>query len=400
MDDRSITKKLEKHKEAQARYREKKKVDDEFKKKEAERIKKYREANKEEVKIKNAILAKKYRSKDDYKEKRKEYMKTYNAKKKAELPIVEKPKSILELILEYTEEIKDEADNDKANKIKEYIMKIEGIEDSTRANYLSITKKKLVEKGYFQDNSVANIIGDTELYGKLIKKRDDDREEKDIKIFDMDVIRQILMLKETKDVDGVNRVNGVYGLYLYLLFVSGLRTNELWDNEITYMGRDTIEVKNISKREHRDDKYTVYTLIEAFDFIKLYNEFKELLKEKNIKFISISKILDNHIKKIDNRLHTHMLRGLYIYYQTKIRDIFPTMIQSQKVKKLLNHVGETTSVFYNDVIRIEGAYDIIKEDNKTYLKTLKVKELRERCKEIGIDFNNRVLKKDLIKRLE
>jgi len=396
MDTVSITKKLEKHKEAQARYRDKKKNDEEFKKKEAERIKALRYANNEEYNIKNAEYVRKHRetNKEEYDKKRKEYMLKYNAKKKSEKPVIEKPKPLLEIILDYAEEIKDDKDN--AMKIKEYIMKIEDIEPSTRAKYLSVTKKSLIEKGYFKNNLEANAIGDTELYASLIKKRDEDRGDKEISIFDIDIIRKILMLK-----DIINREKkDVYSLYLYLLFVSGLRINELWDNEITYNSRDTIEVKNISKREHRDDKYTVYTLIEAYDFIKLYNELKELLDEKDIKFISLSKILDNRIKAIDERLHTHMLRGLYIYYQTKIRDIFPNMIQSQKVKKLLNHVGETTSVFYNDVVRINGNTDIIKETNSKYLKGLKVKELRERCKELGIKINNRILKKDLIKRLE
>jgi len=287
-------------------------------------------------------------------------------------------------------------DKTKAEHIKQHILDIEGIADGTKKNILVKIKPFIIENNILNDPEYVKIINSTELYDKVIKQTDKNRENTDVIDVDMSVIDKLLKLKCDKKLDVVSGKYEIdkYSLYIYLLFTSGLRTNEITENEFSIVGDTQIKAKRISKQDNSGDNI-INLLISSTEWITLFNSLQRQIKINEIyKSSTIGTGIKRKLVNIHPDLHAHSLRKLYLSYHQQIKKTDADKIPSINTKKLLNHKNEAGSVFYTGVVKITGELkDII--DNRDFTK-MKVAELKDVLQSKNIKYTSKMKKIELI----
>ena len=289
-------------------------------------------------------------------------------------------------------------DKTKAEHIKQHILDIEGIADGTKKNILVKIKPFIIENNILNDPEYVKIINSTELYDKVIKQSDKNRENKGVIDVDMAVVEKILKLKCDKKLDVVSGTYEIdkYSLYIYLLFTSGLRTNEITENEFSIVGDTQIKAKRISKTFNTEtDNNIINLLISSTEWITLFNSLQRQIKINEIyKSSTIGTGIKRKLVNIHPDLHAHSLRKLYLSYHQQIKKTDADKIPSINTKKLLNHKNEAGSVFYTGVVKITGELkDII--DNRDFTK-MKVAELKDVLQSKNIKYTSKMKKQELI----
>jgi site-specific recombinase XerC len=298
--------------------------------------------------------------------------------------------SVLQKTIDYVKtlnkKIKEET---RAFQIRDFILN-QNIADAYKASLISNIKKHLKSINYFKNIDTYNSLNaPTEIYDAVIKNAEKRRTEKIQLSLDIDTLQKLLDLKNTDD---------IYKLFTWLLFTSGLRLNEVFDNEITFVCVDKIKVKYISKKDNDPDNNPVYLLVPANEWIDIFNKFQKIKIEKNLTNLdtyhtAVKRVLNR--LDINDKLSAHSLRKLYLTYQTEIRNVEPDKLPAIRTKKLLNHKKESTSVFYTGAIKITGDLrDVIKNNDK-YNK-MKVADIKKLLDECGIKYNSKMKKLDLI----
>jgi site-specific recombinase XerC len=298
--------------------------------------------------------------------------------------------SVLQKTIDYVKtlnkKIKEET---RAFQIRDFILN-QNIADAYKASLISNIKKHLKSINYFKNIDTYNSLNaPTEIYDAVIKNAEKRRTEKIQLSLDIDTLQKLLDLKNTDD---------IYKLFTWLLFTSGLRLNEVFDNEITFVCVDKIKVKYISKKDNDPDNNPVYLLVPANEWIDIFNKFQKIKIEKNLTNLdtyhtAVKRVLNR--LDINDKLSAHSLRKLYLTYQTEIRNVEPDKLPAIRTKKLLNHQKESTSVFYTGAIKITGDLrDVIKNNDK-YNK-MKVADIKKLLDECGIKYNSKMKKLDLI----
>jgi len=298
--------------------------------------------------------------------------------------------SVLQKTIDYVKtlnkKIKEET---RAFQIRDFILN-QNIADAYKASLISNIKKHLKSINYFKNIDTYNSLNaPTEIYDAVIKNAEERRTKKIPVSLDIDTLQKLLDLKNTDD---------IYKLFTWLLFTSGLRLNEVFDNEITFVCVDKIKVKYISKKDNEPDNNLVYLLVPANEWIDIFNKFQKIKIEKNLTNLdtyhtAVKRVLNR--LDINDKLSAHSLRKLYLTYQTEIRNVEPDKLPAIRTKKLLNHKKESTSVFYTGAIKITGDLrDVIKNNDK-YNK-MKVADIKKLLDECGIKYNSKMKKLDLI----
>jgi len=290
-------------------------------------------------------------------------------------------------------------DKTKAEHIKDYILKLENIADGTKKNLLVNIKPFIIENKILNDPEYVKLINSTELYDKVIKQSDKNRENTPVIDVDMTIVDKLLNLKCDKKLNIVNGLYEIdkYSLYIYLLFTSGLRTNEITENDFIIVGDTQIKANRISKSDNTGDNI-INLLISSNEWITLFNSLQKQIKENNIyKPSTIGTGIKRKLENIHPELHAHALRKLYLAYHLQIKKTDAEKLPSINTKKLLNHKNEAGSVFYNGAVKITGELkDII--DNRDYTK-MKIAELKDVLKSKNITFKSNTKKADLLKLL-
>ena len=248
------------------------------------------------------------------------------------------------------------------------------------------------------DPEYVKIINSTELYDKVIKQSDKNRENKGVVDVDMAVVEKILKLKCDKKLDVVSGKYEIdkYSLYIYLLFTSGLRTNEITENEFSIVGDTQIKAKRISKTFNTEtDNNIINLLISSTEWITLFNSLQKQIKINEIyKPSTIASGIKRKLVNIHPDLHAHSLRKLYLSYHQQIKKTDADKLPSINTKKLLNHSNENASVYYNGAVKITGELnDVI--DNRDFTK-MKVAELKDVLKSKNIKYTSKMKKNELI----
>lgn len=291
----------------------------------------------------------------------------------------------------------DLTDENKAELIKEYILNIDTITDGTKKTLFVNIKPFVIENNILKDNIFVKLINSREIYDKVMKQTDKNREEADILDVDISVIEKLLKLRLDKDFKAKTKEksNNIYSLYIYLLFTSGLRTNEITENAFTVVDDTTIKAQRISKNDNIDGENIVNLLISAEEWLYYFNLLQKQIKLKNIfKVSSISSGIKRKLLNIHPDLHAHALRKLYLAYHLQVRNTGADKFSSVNTKRLLNHSNEATSVYYNGVVKITGKLsDII--DNTDYSK-MKLIDLKNILRSKGIFNVLKTKKADLI----
>jgi hypothetical protein len=288
-------------------------------------------------------------------------------------------------------------DKTKAEHIKDYILNLENIADGTKKNIFVAIKPYIIENKILNDPAFVELINSRELYDKIMKQTGKNRETKDVIDVDMNIVEKILKLKCDKELNTKTAEYEInkYSLYIYLLFTSGLRTNEITENTFTIIDNNTLKANRISKNDDIDGENRINILISATEWITLFNNLQKQIKELNIyKPSTIGTGIKRKLLNIHPELHAHALRKLYLAYHLQIKKTGADKIPSINTKKLLNHNNENASIFYTGVVKITGELnDII--DNTDYSK-LKVAELKTILNSKNIKFNSKMKKADMI----
>ena len=296
-------------------------------------------------------------------------------------------------------------DKTKAEHIKQHILDIKGIADGTKKNILVQIKPFIIENKILNDPDYVKLINSAELYDKVIKQSDKNRETTDVIDVDMEVIEKILKLKCDKKLSVVSGKYEIdkYSLYIYLLFTSGLRTNEITENEFSIVGDTQIKAKRISKtfntEKKDDDSNIVNLLISSNEWITLFNSLQQQIKINEIyKPSTIGTGIKRKLVNIHPELHAHALRKLYLAYHQQIKKTDADKLPSINTKKLLNHSNENASVYYNGAVKITGELkDVI--DNTDYSKYT-IAKLKDVLKSKNIPFKSNTKKAELLKLLD
>jgi len=295
-------------------------------------------------------------------------------------------------------------DKTKAEHIKQHILDIKGVADGTKKNILVQIKPFVIENKILNDPEYVKLINSTELYDKVIKQSDKNRENTDVIDVDMEVIEKLLKLKCDKKLNVVSGKYEIdkYSLYIYLLFTSGLRTNEITENEFSIVSDTQIKAKRISKTFNTENVNTnniVNLLISSTEWITLFNSLQSQIKINEIyKPSTIGTGIKRKLVNIHPDLHAHALRKLYLAYHLQIKKTNADKMPSINTKKLLNHSNENASVYYNGAVKITGELnDVI--DNRDYTK-MKVAELKDVLKSKNIPFKSNTKKAELLKLLD
>ena len=217
----------------------------------------------------------------------------------------------------------------------------------------------------------------------------------------MDIIDKLLKLKCDKKLNPANGefIIDKYSLFIYLLFTSGLRTNEITENEFSIIDKNTIKAKRISKTLNDDNNNPtnlINLLIPSTEWIALFNNLQKQIKENDIyKPSTIGTGIKRKLANIHSELHAHALRKLYLAYHLQIKKTGTDNLPSVNTKKLLNHSNENASIYYNGAVKITGDLaDVI--DNTDYSK-MKIIELKAVLTSKNISFKSNMKKAELIK---
>ena len=301
-------------------------------------------------------------------------------------------------------------DGDKADKITDYILNLKGkdkkgiefdVKDNTKKFLLVSIKPYLIENKIFKNNDYVDKVNSRELYDRIMKQTTKNRIEKGSVDVDMDTIEKLLKLKCNKKLnfDTEEYEVELYSLYIYLLFTSGLRTNEITENDFSIVDKNTIKPKRISKSFNKefDGDAIVNLLIPSTEWIALFNNLQNRIKDKKMYQSSLSSGITRKLKTIQTGLTGHTLRKLYLAYHLQIKKTDTDKLPSLTTQKLLNHQGEAGSVYYNGAVKITGELkDII--DNTDYSKYT-IAKLKDVLKSKNIPFKSNTKKAELIKLL-
>jgi len=288
----------------------------------------------------------------------------------------------------------------KASVIKDYILKLD-CADNTKAGLITKVKNYIKDNKLFKNDDNIKLLNAPEIYNKIFEKVNKDRDDKKPVDIDIENVEKIFNFKYAKKLNdkGENEID-FYAIYCYLLVTSGMRTNEIWDNDFEIIDNDKIKPKRISKsyNSNAPDDSSVYLLIPAKEWLSVFKELQNYILIHNPKYGStIFTGIKRKLEKINPDISGHSLRKLYLAYHKQILKTYNDKLPSVGTAKLLNHNGETASTFYTGSVNITGELkDVI--DRVDYSK-MKVAEIKEVLKSKNITFKAKAKKADLVKLL-
>ena len=308
--------------------------------------------------------------------------------------------TLIDKITEYINALpKKSTDKVKAEKIKDFILNLD-CKDTTKSVLITKTKHYINNNNIFKDINNLNILNDKDLYARIInnsnKKRNDE-----IKVvnIDMDIITKILKLKCEKYMDNTGEYkHKIYSLYCYLLFTSGLRQNEIYDNQFTIIDKYIIKPARLSKltTDTTPEDAVINLLIPADEWIRYFNILQTGIKDKGLKYGStISTGVGKTLQKLQKDLSGHSLRKLYVAYHKQILNTDPDKLPSVSTARLLNHNSENASTYYTGAVNITG--DLKDVIDKTDYSKYTIAKLKELLKSKNISYTSKMKKTELLK---
>ena len=152
----------------------------------------------------------------------------------------------------------------KVSTILKYIEKVYNY--ASRPVKASYAKKYLLENNLISKNAAEN-LNFKDISIDLTEKRNKKLEEQKPIEVKSEVLDKLLEYKNS---------NSEAELAIYLLLVSGLRVNELLNNEF-HKVKNTLYIKRLSKRKDNKENFPIKLLfVYPSEFIKLYEKFKTL----------------------------------------------------------------------------------------------------------------------------
>jgi len=301
--------------------------------------------------------------------------------------------SIFNKVLDFVDTLNKKSLNDelKATKIVDFILNL-NVSNSYKSATITKTKKYLTETNAFSNPNNYNLIkAPTKFYNDLFEISKSNRKEKQPKTLNQNDINILFNLKNSDD---------AWKMYIWLLFVSGRRLNELFDNTITKISIDKIKLGFISKKENIPDENIVHLLVPSNDFFDVLNKFNNLKKTNDVlnNFPYYSIAINRTLKKLklsDNELTSHSLRKTYLTYMMEVKKFRSDLMPSIRTKMLLNHNNENTSTFYNGAVKLDNINnDIVKNIDK--YNCMKIPDIKKLLDDNSIKYKSKMKKNELI----
>ena len=302
--------------------------------------------------------------------------------------------SIFNKVLDYIDTLNKKSLNDelKATKIVEFILNLD-VSNSYKSATITKTKKYLTETNAFSNPNNYNLIkAPTEFYNDLFEKSKSNRLTKQPKTLNQNDINILFNLKNSDD---------AWRMYIWLLFVSGRRLNELFDNTITKISIDKIKLGFISKKENiNPDDNIIHLLVPSNDFFDVLNKFNNLKKTTPVlqKLPYYQTAINRTLKKLklsNDELTSHSLRKTYLAYMMNVKNFRSDLMPSIRTKMLLNHNNENTSTFYNGAIKLDNiSNDIVKNIDKYNCMT--IPDIKKLLDDNSIKYKSKMKKAELI----
>jgi len=300
-------------------------------------------------------------------------------------------------IFEFVDNIVKKPLNDevKAKKIVDFILDLD-ISKSYKSTTITKIKKYLIANNKFSNpNNYELIKAPRDLYNDLFEKTKFNRSKKTPKSLNQNDIDILFNLK--------NKDDDPWKLYIWLLFVSGRRINELFNNSITKLSINTIKLGYISKKPNEPNEPNdniVYLSVPYDDFISVYNKFNSFKSKKpvlnNLSYYhtAISRTL-NKLDLSDKSITAHSLRKSYLTYMVEVKKFRPDLLPSIRTKMLLNHDNENTSVFYNGSVKFDGVNNDTAKNVEKY-NCMKITDIKKILDDSNIKYKSKMKKTELI----
>jgi integrase len=301
--------------------------------------------------------------------------------------------SIYNKVLDYIDTLNKQSLNDelKATKIVDFILNLD-VSNSYKSSTITKIKKYLTENNMFSNPDFYKLVkAPTEFYNDLFEKSKSKRLKKQPKTLNQNDINILFNLKNSDD---------AWKLYIWLLFVSGRRLNELFDNKISKISIDKIKLDFISKKENIPDENIVHLLVPSNDFFDVLNKFNNLKKTtpvlNNLPYYQTA--INRTLKKLklsNNELTSHSLRKTYLTYMVDVKKFKPDLMPSVRAKILLNHNNENTSTFYNGAVKLDNVdNDVVKNIDK--YNSMKIPDIKKLLDDNSIKYKSKMKKNQLI----
>jgi integrase len=301
--------------------------------------------------------------------------------------------SIFNKVLDYLDTLNKKSLNDelKATKIVEFILNLD-VSNSYKSATITKIKKHLTKTNAFSNPDNYNLVkAPAEFYNDLFEKSKQTRLNKEPKTLNQNDINILFNLKNSDD---------PWRMYIWLLFVSGRRLNELFDNKITKISIDKIKLDFISKKENIPDENIIHLLVPSNDFFDVLNKFNNLKKTTPVlnKLPYYQTAINRTLKKLklsNDELTSHSLRKIYLTYMMDVKNFRSDLMPSVRTKMLLNHNNENTSTFYNGAIKLDDIRnDVVKNVDK--YNCMKIPDLKKILDDNSIKYKVKMKKAELI----
>jgi integrase len=301
--------------------------------------------------------------------------------------------SIYNKVLDYIDTLNKQSLNDelKATKIVDFILNLD-VSNSYKSSTITKIKKYLTENNMFSNPDFYKLVkAPTEFYNDLFENTKSNRLKKQPKTLNQNDINILFNLKNSDD---------PWKLYIWLLFVSGRRLNELFDNKISKISIDKIKLDFISKKENIPDENIVHLLVPSNDFFDVLNKFINLKKTTPVlnKLPYYQTAINRTLKKLklsNNELTSHSLRKTYLTYMVDVKKFKPDLMPSVRAKILLNHNNENTSTFYNGAVKLDNVdNDVVKNIDK--YNCMKIPDIKKLLDDNSIKYKSKMKKNQLI----
>ena len=300
--------------------------------------------------------------------------------------------SVFENTLQYFNTLDKKTLNDevKAKKIVDYILKLD-ISNSYKSTSITKIKKYLIANNKFSNpNNYELVKAPLELYNELHNVSNENRKNKHSKSLNQNDINILFNLKNSDD---------PWKKYIWLLFVSGRRLNELFDNTIEKVSIDKIKLGYISKQENIPDNNIVHLIVPYDEFIAVYNQFIQMKKDtktlNNFPYYhtAVNRTLGK-LKLSQSNITTHYLRKTYLTYMLDVKKFKQDLLPSVRTKMLLNHNSEYNSTYYNGSIVLNDVNDVAKNIEK--YNCMKITDIKKLLDDSNIKYKSKMKKNELI----
>ncbi len=214
--------------------------------------------------------------------------------------------------------------------------------------FKSYTKEKLF---------LAKIKPDEKITKDVIKKNEETRDNQQVMDLDEETVKQIMSYAHSPD---------IYKTFIYLLFISGRRTNELINSAFKNSkgrGNKKIIMMGMSKKRTQNEDECHFTpLVNKGAFFRAYHRFFKFIHCNSLNTFQRQLTKKVHALFPDKCYHPHSFRGMYALYAYKFRNPKKMKINTF-IQDALCHGTVKSSLSYTQWNLDDIKSDIIKENH-------------------------------------